>query len=336
MNDVELDHLLDTWQAPVPSPLLRRMTLASLPPKPPRKILGIPLRWAVVGLLGAGGIAIGTDIWTDPKLGGFWGSAGGIHTRTTRMVDPPSAKIRWWMKGGGHSIGDLPDGGVRGTGYLRDRAAAKFYGYKYTAIPTGNGYFHVEFQPIDERMIKSGGPFQMPGSLEQGASLPGPTTVQDGGYVDVNLFVNSTDRVFDRIEISTKPFPKEPAPSEDPLRLTMDHVRVYENGALVGDNDRSLSGDCVWIHLPDQGRYLIAMNPMGNPLFVQAGHVNGAVIEFASNGRQFRVEGASMVKSGDHPLYVFHQQSFENELVQDNPLTRALMVGNAGPPSMHK
>jgi hypothetical protein len=94
MNDAELDQVLDTWQAPAPSTSLRRATLAAVPPRPPRSVLGVPLRWAATAVLSAGGIAIGTSIWSDPKLGRFWGMAGELHTRTIRPVDPPSAKIR--------------------------------------------------------------------------------------------------------------------------------------------------------------------------------------------------------------------------------------------------
>jgi hypothetical protein len=337
MNDIELDQLLDTWQAPVPSPSLRRTTLAAFPPRPPRRVFGIPVRWVFAAVLSAGGLAIGTSIWTDPKLGSFWGIAGELHTRTTRLVDPPSAKIRWWMKGGGHSIGDLPGGGMRGSGFLRDRAASRFYGYKYTVAPIGNGFFHVEFQPLDEAVLHRGGAFKMEGSIAQAAPLPAPKTIHDGDSFDVDLYADGTDRVFDRIQVSTLPLPKEPVQPPDPLRLTLDHVRVFENGALAGQNDKSLSGVCVWIHLPEEGRYLIALNPLGNPLFVAAGHVNGAVMEFTSNGRRFRIETAEPIaQPGGHPIYVFHQQAFENELNQDNPQTRGLMVGNAGPPAMHK
>jgi hypothetical protein len=171
-------------------------------------------------------------------MGCFWGTANNIHTRSTRMVDPPSAKIRWWMKGGGHSIGDTTTG-IRGSGYMRDRAASAFYGYKYTAEPIGNGYFHIEFQPLDDKTVGHGGPFKMEGRV-QPIPLPGPQTIRDGGYFDVDLVSDGTSRVFDRVEISTRPFPKQPAPPEDPLKLTLDHAQVFENGVLAGKEDRSI------------------------------------------------------------------------------------------------
>jgi hypothetical protein len=336
MNDTELDQLLDSWPAPAPSPSLRRTTLAAISPAPPRRIFGIRPRWAAIAVLGAGGLAVGTSLWNDPKLGGFWGVAGDLHTRTTRFVDPPSAKIRWWMKGGGNSIGDLPGGGIRGSGFLRDRAASRFYGYKYTVRPIGNGYFRVEFQPLDDKTIGRSGVFKMDGAISQAAPLPPPQVIRDGSFFDINLYADATDRVYDHVEVSTHAFPKEPAPPDDPLKLTFDHVRVFEDGVSAGVADRSVGGVCVWVHLPNEGRYLIALKPLGNPLFVHAGHVNGAVMEFISDNKQFRIESLSPIaKPGDHPIYVFHQQSFENELNQDNPGAHSLLVGNAGPPSMH-
>jgi hypothetical protein len=205
------------------------------------------------------------------------------------------------------AIGDIPGGGIRGSGFLRDRAASKFYGYKFTVEPVGNGLLHVEFQPFDEATLHRDGPFKRRGASYRRPHCRDPFVTAIPS--DVDLYTDGTDRVLD--QVSTRPLPKEPAPPEDPLRLTLDQVRVFENDVLAGQDDHSMSGVCVWIHLPDEGRYLIALNPLGNPQFVPAGYVNGTLMEFNSNNKQFRVETASPIaRAGDHPIYVFRQQWF--------------------------
>ena len=151
MNDVELDQLLNVWEAPMPSPALRRTTLAAFPRDWRWKIGGLPVRWLAAAALGAGTLAVGTSLWSDPELGyQFQGSVDGdssLYMRLSRRIDPPSAKIRWLLKGGGSSIRDTPAGGIAGMSYLRDRSAGRFYGFKYDVEPTGNGYYQVTFAP---------------------------------------------------------------------------------------------------------------------------------------------------------------------------------------------
>jgi hypothetical protein len=93
----------------------------------------------------------------------------------------------------------------------------------------------------------------------------------------------------------------------------------------------------IWVHLPGQGRFLAALDPQGNPRFTQAGHVNGNLMEFQSDGKQFRITCAEPITTGgDHPLYVYHQQSFENMLEQSHPMAQKVFMGNAGPANLHQ
>jgi hypothetical protein len=344
MNDTELDQLLDTWQAPAPSPALRRTTLAAFPRDYRIKIAGVPLKWLVAATLAAGSLAVGTSLWSNPELGNYFqGSANGIYVRVARRIDPPQAKIHWWFKGGGGSIGDAPGGGIAGSSFMRDRAAGKFYGFRYQAVPLGGGTYQVTFAPFDEAALYRGGPIKVTGDIVQAAPIGPPQFVQDGGYFDSDIYVADGVRIYDRVDISSKPFPKPAPPSAaeqqqiDAIRMQWVHPRLYLNGTFAAKAAGGGSGGCLWIHLPGEGRYLIAVNPFGAPNFVQAGHVNGNLVEFTSEGHQFRVEtDAPVAAGGDRPVYVFHQQSFENELDLTNPLAHQVMFGNAGPASMQK
>jgi hypothetical protein len=88
--------------------------------------------------------------------------------------------------------------------------------------------------------------------------------------------------------------------------------------------------------LPGQGRVLTALDTQHNPRFAQGGHVNGNLLEFHSEGTQFRIVCIQPITtSGDRPILVYHQQSFEELLNPTNPLSQKPMLGNAGPASLH-
>jgi hypothetical protein len=343
MNDTELDQLLDTWQAPVPSQSLRRTTLAALPPRPPRRVFGLPLRWVVAAALSAGGFAIGTSIWSNPEIGRFYGETDSLYMRGTRLVDPPTAVIRWWSKGAGHSVGDTPNGGMRNSGYLRDRGAGKVYGYRYTAEPVAGGNYQITFAPYNPAALHDG-PFKIDAQVVQGAPLPAPKIIRDGDTFDVDLYADGHDRVFDRIQISSHPFAEElkrPQTREqeqwEAMKMKLERPRVFVDALFAGEDGSSARGVCVWVYFPGEGRYLITLNAEHNPRFVQAGHVNSNTLEFASNNKHFRIETATPIATGaDRPVYVYHQQSFEDEINSDYPGTRRMMTGSAGPASMQK
>ena len=63
--------------------------------------------------------------------------------------------------------------------------------------------------------------------------------------------------------------------------------------------------------------------------------MSGNAIEFQSEGTKFRIVCAEpVVTGGDRPVFVYHQQSFEDSLDPDQPLTKQPFVGNAGPASL--
>jgi hypothetical protein len=345
MNDTELDQILDTWQSPAPSPSLRRTTLAAMPPRSRRKLLGVPLRWAIAGTLAFGGFAVGTSIWGEPVIGYFSGESGDIHMRATRRVDPPSAVLRWWMKGGGNSVGETESGGLRASAYLRDRSAGKFYGYRFTGENNGDGTFTLTFAPFDEAALgRKNNPFKLEGEIVQAAPVPPPMVVRDGETFDVNVYVNGAERVYDRIQVSSKPIadaPKAKPGAEEKayeaVKMKLDHPRVYINGSLGCEESQVASGGAVWVAVPGEGRYLIAVDPQGNARFVEAGRVNGTHLEFISDGKRIQIETASAIASGgDRKVYVFHQRSFEDEINAGASGGPKVMTGSAGPASMHK
>ena len=55
------------------------------------------------------------------------------------------------------------------------------------------------------------------------------------------------------------------------MRLVSPQLSIDGQQIATG-NSHPGSGPVLWLHLPGEGRYLIALNPAGNSRFVQAGN----------------------------------------------------------------
>jgi hypothetical protein len=129
---------------------------------------------------------------------------------------------------------------------------------------------------------------QNAGAIET-AALPAPKVMRDGESFDVDLHAEGHDRVYVRIRISTKRFPKERAPSKT--------VRSQD----ITSSRRSSRVD------PSPRRTTLCARPdsVGQTRVARAGSVNGDVLEFTGNGRQFRVESdrrSRLLESTDLPI----------------------------------
>ncbi|HTX38807.1 MAG TPA: hypothetical protein VME43_27460 [Bryobacteraceae bacterium] len=349
MNDTELDQLLDLWQAPAPPPSLRRGLVDSFPAAP-RRLFGVPVRWlaacAAAALCAAVCVAGADQLFGNPELSRFYASGGpGLYMRTIRLVSPPQAQIHWWWTGGRYSFGGT--GTLHGSAGLQVRASRlsmfsprTIYGYQYALEPAGGGQYRITFAPLIPDTLHGQGPYKFEDTFVAPHSLPTPQIVQMGQPVEVTLYQDASSRVYDRIVLQWGGFPEWPpkhAPGLPQGALRLVSPQLFIDGQAVhtaGGNTGS--GPAVWLHLPGEGRYLIALEPQGNPRFVQAGQVNGSILEFQSEGRQFRIVCAESIATGAaQPVYVYHQQSFENVLDPAHPLAATPFFGNAGPASLH-
>jgi len=344
MNDVELDQLLDTWEAPAPPPSLRRGLVAAFPVKR-WKVFGIPLRWIVAGAAAAVVCAaVGAGLF-NPEIGRFYGRFdSGLYMKTTRLVDPPQASMHWWMTGCAFSVGGGATPHVTSQLRVRQSRTSFFsprtiYAYQYTLEPLGGGQFQASFSPLQP---SSGAElYKSQDTWVQPPSLPSEQAVQVDKPFEVTLYQDSSQRVYDRIVLSWSSFPEWPPKQPAAARrgnLQAVAPQLYVNGQLLTTGDRNVgSGPVLWFHLPGEGRYLMALNPLGNTRFVQSGHVNGNTLEFQSGGKDFRIVCAQPIAAGgDQPVYVYHQQSFEDVLNPAHPLADRPFFGNAGPASLHQ
>jgi len=341
MNEAELDQLLDTWEAPAPPPSLRKGLVAALPVQR-RTVFGVSL--PLVFAAGALCAALGAAGFESPLLSRFQGQwsdeGGGLYLQATRMIAPPVTPLKSWFLGGGNSIGGT-GGALHGSGHFRNRLTGSYYGYEYTLERVGDGQYRVSFSPMQLATLKrQRGPYKLDGQLVPPPDLPAPRVVQVGEPFEVTLSQDGGERVYDRIVLSWTTFPgwlRGQHGSGQNGRMRLAGPQLYVNGQLAASQRDAGSGPVIWVHLPGQGRFLVALDPQGNPRFIQAGHVSGNVVEFQSGSTQFRIVCTDPVAAGgDRPVFVYQQQSFENVLDPSHPLTGQVFLGNAGPASLHQ
>jgi len=333
MNDTELDQLLDQWKTPEPSSALRSSLRAAFPQRPRRRLFGLPVRWIVAFAAAAGLAAIGAGF--NGSLGQNEGSAdlptGRVHVRARYIVDPPVAALRWWWKGHGSSVGGTSDGALKGTNYVHDRSAHRFYGYEYLVQPLGGGQFKVTIDPLQTATLQKG-PFVVTGEPAPLPLVPMPQIVSDGQPIDIDVYRSATERIYVQFQVSASPFSSGVhvrTPESQPNHLRTRNPKIYKNGVLVGSADGDASGASIFFRLPGEGRYLITLDPTGNLAFVAAGQVHGSVLEFQSGNNTYRLESAQPLASGSsRPIYVFYDSAFASQL---KPGYLAPMVGSAGP-----
>ncbi len=334
MKDAELDRLLDQWKTPAPSAALRRDLRAALPHRSRGRLFGVPVRWIVALTVAAGVVAIATSF--NGSIGEFGGSAdlpnGPLYVRATSLVDPPVAALRWWLKGGGGSVGETSGGALKGSVYIHDRAAQLFYGYEYVAEPLGGGQYKIAIIPLQASTIQKG-PFVVSGQPAPLPSVPAPQIVTDGQPIDIDVYRNASERAYIRLQVSANPFSKRrrgaPAESQRNVLHTR-NSKLFRDGILIASGQgSSASGNTLWFHLPGEGRYLIALDPTANPAFVAAGQVNGKTLELHADNHTYRLESDRPLAPGPpRPVYVFHDSGFESSI---KPGDSEPMIGSAGP-----
>jgi hypothetical protein len=331
MNDAELDQLLDQWKIPEPSPAMRAELLAALQQPLRRRFFGVPVRWIAVLAAAAGLAAIGASF--NGSLGESGGSvelpAGRIYVRSQLVVDPPVAILRWWRTGFGSSVGPASTSALHGSNYFEDRSARRFYGFEYVAEPLGGGQYKVTINSLQPATVQKG-PFAAAGEPTPLPSVPEPRIVSDGQSIDTDIYRGAGERIYVRLRISASAEPvHSQSPGPQPNHLSTSNSKIYKNGVLLANTEGKASGACIWFRLPGEDRYLITLDPTGNPAFVAAGQLSGRMLEFQSGTDTYRLESAETLAAGSpRRIYVFHDNAFESLL---KPGYSRPMVGSAGP-----
>jgi hypothetical protein len=296
MNDLELDALLDAWKAPdVPDSLSSgiRSRLARRRPK----------RWILAAALAAATLGLGASLARDASLGGETGAWDNqTFVRRTRMIHPALAALGWIFSGGLSTGWRSQDGKLVGSRYLYDRLSRAHYGYTFSARPLGQGRYLFTVQPLDPSVLKEDGPI---------VPLPHPpaaTILSAGGTLDIDLASSTGQRVYDRFELSAKPFQFSANPEGNSLIITLTHPSLFINGEFAADSGgvEQATGQSAFVDVPGRGRFVLTLDAHGDPRFLQAGSAQGNSIEFRVGPDQFRVEcSAPVTVSPSVPVYVY-------------------------------
>jgi hypothetical protein len=332
MNDHELDHLLNEWRAPEPSPALRRQAAAAFPVPERRGFLGMPLRWVLAGFMGTAAVALAAEMFTGGpgSLGTIGGGSvdtpsGPIYGRSIQMAEPPIAAIRWRFKPSGISFGETATG-LRGSSWFADdRRAGPFYGLEYTADRLPDGRYLVKTDSLSlERLQRD--LFVHSGPIIPIPEAKGPMIVEEGKSFDLDVYRSGNTRVFARVWLSSKPFPGITAHSSP---MHFDSARLLRNGIELANWDGGdASGYTMWFRLPGQGRYVLALDPDGNSDFVEAGSIEGSSLEFHDGADTYRVVSKKPIAGeGKRSLYVWRNVAFESEL---KPGSQEILFGSSG------
>jgi hypothetical protein len=306
MNDMELDEMLNAWKTPTVPPSMRAGLRLKFPADRVRRVLGLPVRWLAVFALGAGALVLGASFVEDGVLSGDAGRLDdNIYMRRTRIVEPPMARLKWMFMGGLSTGWQRQAGKLTGSVYLYDRLSHEHYGYTWNAQPLGPGQYQFAVQALDPSVLKEQGP------IAPMAAVP-PRVVAVGSTFEVNLYASGNERVYDRIELSGRQLPLAIHQDAQAASITLTNPILHINGqfALGSGGVAEAKGMTALLDLPARGRYVLALDPQGNSAFLQAGFIDGGIIEFQSGGDQFRIEcSAPVTTGGRRPIFVLRQRS---------------------------
>lgn len=325
MNDKELDAILETWEAPAPSPALREGVRQGLPPGPRKRTY----RW----LAAAASVVATTSLVHVAMLGrGEAQLADGAYIQSTMQVEPAEAQERWHKLGHGFSTG-----GNRQQGYWYDQATHSYSGYDLTVQPMGGGKYQMTVGPLSTPLTKLS-PLPDAALYRETPlpALPAARVVRAGEPFDIDLVhdAKTGDRVFERIELTGGSghgffeglheriylshmqfvYWLHSLLDVQSGPLSLDSAKLSINGSVVLDQTASggsVSGQGIYFYLPDQGRYVMTLDTAGDRRYQAAGMVVGNSLKFTWAGNRYAIVSRTPIApGGEHVLYVFHEEAF--------------------------
>jgi hypothetical protein len=84
------------------------------------------------------------------------------------------------------------------------------------------------------------------------------------------------------------------------------HLKIYVDGELQKDATYGGGGSVMWVQVPGDGKYYIALSLYGfeGPVPAPAGRFDGHMLEFQAGGRVVRIESAGTYGFGvERPVY---------------------------------
>ncbi len=305
MTDLQLDELLDAWETPDPSPSLRRACLPGPSQRGQRRWL-----WLAASAFLACAVVVGFRVLGIGMLGQSAGEAApGLHLRVTTSMEPAMQQVVWFRRIG--TAGSMGRGKL--VRFCYDRVSRSYSGYQLNFAPLGDGLWSMAASLPDAHFREFTRIEEVSSYRHIPAALPPARTMRDGDSVEIELLdgISDSANFRDTVEISAAALALTPAPnspSREKSEMNLSEPRLEIDGSPIYENRNGYIGQSFQIVSSVEGRYILAVDPKGNPKFVEAGFVDGQAMEFRAGSRVFRITASKLIASGGRrPLYLLHQ-----------------------------
>ena len=203
--------------------------------------------------------------------------------------------------------------------YMGDDVRKIYTGYDIGVEPGSNGGLRVTLMPLTISLAKLSLPDNGSGwSMAPLPKFPPAQEIQQGDTIALDVMVNPAtgQRIVDYITITgvadQRPTAKGTArdfrPEDGIIRLVKPNVTVGHKVVIPRGNGE-ISGNAVWIAMPDKGRYILSLVPNEKLGFRKAGEIRDTKLSFQWDGDLVECETTEPIVSGSSAvwnLYVYH------------------------------
>jgi len=137
-----------------------------------------------------------------------------------------------------------------------------------------------------------------------------PLRMGDEVHVDIMFNPKTGEKLWDvlRVAPEAQPAPKPGKVFTGP-QFSWEDVKVAIDGKIVKETSHTwMIGEAIMIRVPGHGEYYLALQPPAGFPFQPSGRVDGNVLRFGADARQFEITGRSnlLMKSETGTVWVYH------------------------------
>lgn len=199
--------------------------------------------------------------------------------------------------------------------FVYDRVSKTYSSYQLNFTPIGPGLWSMTADASEQSSVRAAPRLDLSGYRHIPARLPQAGRVAAGDTVEVELLAGlaPSDRFRETVEFSATPLslaapPDSPAREHAEMRVAEPRVEIA--GRIVHQDGGIYTGQTLQLDSSVEGTYVLAIDPKGNPNFVEAGFAEGALVEFRAGSRWFRiVSSAPVAAGGRRTVYLLHRPS---------------------------
>jgi hypothetical protein len=246
----------------------------------------------------------------------------GIHLRVHADDKGPTTVNRYLVVKGPDLIYRL----------FTDSQGHLLFGYDITAFRSSRqGEIKIQVKPLDQEALSLFHPsdgnaptekLQQP-TVEKELEM-GPVPV--GGTVTVSTFTepHTGRKIADLIQVvaseDARLNEQYPASSSVSSVFDLGDIHVWFNGKEITESRplRSVSGPYPVLYIPGHGSFFMALGPVPNLPFVQAGSIDGSKLQFMSGSDLILCKSSTPILSAQHQalLWIWHEPNYKLDIPQ--------------------